>query len=158
MSWMSEMIHDESRVNCSFSALDARLWHHSHSQNAALKDCALKSCLRHKQSTFSLIFSTSFLSRIYYKNSSWKNLAFNLSQTLILIDSFFLRQNQTMIRKLSAAELHRIVENNEFVTNAHRDENEVQQIRDSFTKRYLRNQNKSLKLWKASVNHVNNVH
>ncbi len=69
---MSEMIHDESRVNCSFSALDARLWHHSHSQNAALKDCALKSCLRHKQSTFSLIFSTSSLSRIWCRNSSWK--------------------------------------------------------------------------------------
>jgi hypothetical protein len=63
-----------------------------------------------------------------------------------------------MIRKLSVDELHRIVENNEFVTNAHRDENEVQQIRDSFTKRYLRNQKKSLKLWKASVNRVNNVH
>jgi hypothetical protein len=86
-----------------------------------------------------------------------KNLAFNLSQTLLLIHSFFLRQNQTMIRKLSANELHRIVENNEFVTDAHRNENEVQQIKNSFTKRYLRNQNTFLKLWKASVNRVNNV-
>ncbi len=41
-------------------------------QDTALKGCALMSCLRHKQSTFPLIFLTSPLSRIYCRNSSWK--------------------------------------------------------------------------------------
>lgn len=53
--------------------------------------------------------------------------------------------------KLSADELHRIAESNGFVAGAHRDEDEVQQIRDPFTERYLRNQNEPLELWKASV-------
>lgn len=56
-----------------------------------------------------------------------------------------------MVRKLSADELHRIAESNGFVAGAHRDEDEVQQIRDPFTERYLRNQNEPLELWKASV-------
>ena len=57
----------------------------------------------------------------------------------------------TMIRKLSAADLYRIAKSNEFVTDAHLKEDEVRQSEDSFTKRYLRNQNESLNLWKMSV-------
>jgi hypothetical protein len=56
-----------------------------------------------------------------------------------------------MVRKLSADELHRIVERNEFVAGAHLEEDDVQQIKDSFTERYSKNQNESLKLWKRSV-------
>lgn len=51
-----------------------------------------------------------------------------------------------MVRKLSADELHGIAESNGFVAGAHRDEDEVQQIIDPFTERYLRNQNEPLEL------------
>lgn len=83
---------------------------------------------------------------------------FDLFQTLLLIDPFCLHQNQTMVQKLSAEELHRIAESNGFVVGAHRDGDEVQQTRDPFTEQYLRSQTKSLELWKALVDCVNNVH
>ena len=56
-----------------------------------------------------------------------------------------------MARRVNIDELNRIAAENGFVAGAHHEEDEVQQHKDPFTPRYLRNQEESLELWAASV-------
>ena len=62
-----------------------------------------------------------------------------------------------MVRRLNVEELNRIAAENGFVEGAHHEEDEIQQNRDPFTSRYLRNQEESLELWTALVIHVKKV-
>ncbi len=51
-----------------------------------------------------------------------------------------------MRRKRTAEELNQIVVDNNFVTEAYEEEDQVQQKRDLFIERYIENQKKSLNL------------
>lgn len=62
-----------------------------------------------------------------------------------------------MVRKLNPDELHRIEADNGFVAGAHREEDEIQQSRDPFTERYLKNQQESLELWTVLVIDIDNA-
>jgi hypothetical protein len=53
-----------------------------------------------------------------------------------------------MRRKRTAEELNQIVADNDFVTEAYEEEDQVQQRRDFFIERYIENQKKSLNLCK----------
>lgn len=53
-----------------------------------------------------------------------------------------------MGRKRTADELNRAAAENGFVAGAYEEEDQIQQERDSFTERYIENQEESLNLWK----------
>ena len=56
-----------------------------------------------------------------------------------------------MTPKFNANELHRLTAENEFVANAHVEEDEIFQNKNSLTEKYLRNQQESLELWTKSM-------
>lgn len=62
-----------------------------------------------------------------------------------------------MTRKLNANEFHRITADNEFVTKIHKKRNEIQQSRNPFTKKYLKNKNKNSNLSIALMSDVDSV-
>ena len=54
-----------------------------------------------------------------------------------------------MTRRMNIDELNRIAAENGFIAGAHHEEDEVQQRKDPFTTKYIRNQEESLELWAA---------
>lgn len=56
-----------------------------------------------------------------------------------------------MVRRMNVNKLNRRAAENGFVAGAHRAEDEIQQRRDPFTPKYLRNQQESLDLWTEYV-------
>ena len=55
---------------------------------------------------------------------------------------------QTMGRKRTAEELNRTANNNGFVAGVYEEEDQIEHTKDGYSKRYLKNQEESLDLWK----------
>lgn len=110
-----------------------------------------------------VIKASTFLSLNDFMSSQRKyenlvGICWSLSDTLIVLYQFSLHFNRfcyfiitffllKMVPRFNADEFHRIVVENEFVTNAHVEENAILQNKNSLTNKYLRNQKESLKFW-----------
>lgn len=64
------------------------------------------------------------------------------------LKSFFVTK---MTRRLNVDELNRIAAKNGFVTDVHFEKNQIQQHKNPFTSKYLKNQKKFLKLWATLI-------